>query len=132
MSFKNCKLNDDELREYTPGYPYMGKVFIPKDGTIDRENDMRLFKYGNGPISEPSDLYQFIFDYKGTPLKVQFRQALKDWNVYWCDCQIVCVNDFKYDYDDVKQALRDAMKVYAYGGYIFMEKNEKCTIHVQF
>lgn len=135
MAFKNCKLSDDELRKYEPGYPWLQKEFIPTGGTIDRENDIRLFKYGNGPVREPSDLYQFIFDYKGTPLKVQLRQELKGNDVYWRNCQIECVNDFKYDYDEVKQVLRDAMKVYAYVGFTLpqlMKKNDQLPIHIEF
>ncbi len=128
-------LNENELRSYDPGYPWQSWLhgeFIPDAGTIDRENDIRLFNYGNGPVDEPSDLYQFIFDYKGIPLKVESKQVLKDWDVFWRGCSIEQVEDFPYDYADVKQALRDAMKVYAYRGYDFMEMNKKVTVHIEF
>lgn len=135
MAFENCELNENELRSYDPGYPWQSWLhgeFIPDAGTIDRENDIRLFKYGNGPVDEPSDLYQFIFDYKGIPLKVETKQVLKDWDVFWRGCVIEHVKDFPYDYKDVEQALSDAMKVYAYRGYDFMEMNKKVTVHIEF
>lgn len=138
MAFENCRLNDDEKRSYDPGYPWQEWLhgeFMPGVGTIDRENDIRLFKYGNGPVDEPSDLFQFIFDYKGFPLRVQFRQAVKKDDVYWCDCGIERVKDFPYDYEDVKQSLRDAMKVYAFIGYsssTVMKINEKTIVHIEF
>ena len=133
MAFENCELNENELRSYDPGYPWMSWLhgeFIPDAGTIDRENDIRLFNYGNGPVDEPSDLFQFIFDYKGIPLKVEFRQALKDWDVYWYGGYIEPDKVFPYDIKDVMQALREAMEVYAYGGYDFMEMNKKVTVHI--
>lgn len=37
----------------------------PEGGIIDRENEIRLFCYGNGPFREAYNEYQFIFDYKG-------------------------------------------------------------------
>lgn len=135
MAFENCRLNEDEKRSYNPGYPWQEWLhgeFMPDAGTIDRENDIRLFKYGNGPVDEPSDLYQFIFDYKGIPLKVQFQQVLKDWDVYWYGGYIEPNKVFPYDIKDVMQALRDAMMVYAYRGYDFMEMNKKVTVHIDF
>lgn len=75
MPFLNCELNQNEFREYDPGYPFVGKAFIPYGGTIYRENDLKLFKYGNGPLREPSNDFQFIFDYKGTPLHLNCQQV---------------------------------------------------------
>lgn len=135
MAFENCRLDDDEKRTYHPGYPWQEWLhgeFMPGAGTIDRENDIRLFNYGNGPVDEPSDLFQFIFDYKGIPLKVEFRQALKDWDVYWYGGYIEPDKVFPYDIKDIMQALHDAMKVYAYRGYDFMEMNRKVTVHIEF
>lgn len=135
MAFENCRLSDDELRKYDPGYPWQEWLhgeFMPGAGTIDRENDIRLFKYGNGPVDEPSDLFQFIFDYKGIPLKVESKKVLGEHDVYWRGCSIERVKDFPYDYEDVKQALRDAMTVYAFDGYHFKEENEEMTVHIEF
>lgn len=135
MPFFNCELNQNEFREYEPGYPFMGKAFIPYGGTIDRKNDLRLFKYGNGPLREPSNNFQFIFDYKGTPLKIQLKRILNDNYVHWSNCFIEHVEKFEYDYEDVIRALRDAMKVYAYTGYstsALMKMNEQVTVHIEF
>lgn len=135
MAFKNCELNENDRREYNPGYPYMDEVFKPQGGTIDFENNIRLFNYGNGPVDEPSDLYQFILDYKGFPLEVEFKQILCENDVYWRGCSIKQVKDFPYDYKDVIQTLRDALKVYAYVGYSFstlMQMNEKAIVHIEF
>lgn len=136
MAFKNCELNDNELRKYDPGYPWQEWLhgeFMPRAGTIDRENDIRLFKYGNGPVDEPSDLYQFIFDYKGIPFQVQLGRVLEDWDVHWRGCCFLNeIDGLEYDHDAVMQALRDAMTVYAYGGYGSVKTNEKVTVHIEF
>lgn len=135
MAFENCELNENELRSYIPGYPWQSWLhgeFMPSVGTIDRENDIRLLKYGNGLVDEPSDLFQFVFDYKGFPLRVESKKVLGEHDVYWCGCSIEHVKDFPYDYEEVKQALRDAMTVYAFGGYHFKEENEEMTVHIEF
>ena len=61
MGYINDRFREDEVREYDiPNYG-KEKFYV---GTIDREKDIRLHEYRNGPVDEPSDEFDFIFDYK--------------------------------------------------------------------
>ena len=111
MGFVNCALEESERRTYrTPG---MRKDMVFWGGTIDRENDVRLFCYANGPVREPSDIYSFVFDYKGEVFDIDFYQS-------WLNHDTV---DWKIKYSDKDlnkeqlESLREAMKVFAVIGY---------------
>ena len=86
---------------------------IGHQGTIDRENDVRLFCYANGPVMEPSDVYSFVFDYKGEVFDIDFYQS-------WLNHDTV---DWKIKYSDKDlnkeqlESLREAMRVFAVIGY---------------
>ena len=60
MAFVNDKLREEERKEYN--IPYTSKVKSFYGGTIDRENDIKLFLLSNGPVMEPSDKFTFVFD----------------------------------------------------------------------
>ena len=72
MGFVNCALEESERRTYRT--PRMRQDMVFGGGTIDRENDVRLFCYANGPVREPSDIYSFVFDYKGEVFDIDFVQ----------------------------------------------------------
>ena len=116
MGFVNCALEESERRTYrTPG---MRKDMVFWGGTIDRENDVRLFCYANGPVMEPSDIYSFLFDYKGEVFDIDFYQS-------WLNHDTV---DWKIKYSDKDlnkeqlESLREAMKVFAVIGYDSCQK----------
>ncbi len=139
MGFVNRKLEENEVREYVLGYPDDGKRMAYRGGTIDTENDVRLFCYANGPIMEPSDIYSFIFDYKGKIFYIDLRQELSGNDVHWyLDCDISHFNS------EQLQSLREAMKVYAYEGFekcewsssikdpSYITMNDKSNVFVEF
>ena len=121
MGFVNCALEEREERTYKTSRMYEERIF--GGGTIDRENDVRLFCYANGPVREPSDVYSFVFDYKGEVFDVDFVQ---DWpkhdTVRW-----IKVYSNKNLNEEQLKSLREAMKVYAYNGY---STNYKFMMHV--
>ncbi len=134
MGFVNRMLEENERREYVLSYPYEGDRGAFIGGTIDDENDVRLFNYANGPSGkrEPCDIYSFVFDYKGKVYYVHLRQEVPCGNdVHWYSaCDLSGFNS------EQLQSLRDAMKVYAYEGYhihdMFKELNEKSTVYIEF
>ncbi len=76
MGFVNRMLEENEIKEYVLEYPGKGNKAKAIGGTIDKENDVKLFCYANGPSGkrEPSDIYSFIFDYKGKVYYVHLRK----------------------------------------------------------
>ncbi len=142
MGFVNRMLEENERREYVLGYPSKGKRGAFRGGTIDDENDVRLFNYANGPRGkrEPCDIYSFVFDYKGKVYYVHLRQEVPCGNdVHWysaCD-----MSDFN---SEQLHSLRDAMKVYACEGFNLREcmrlkdnpsyitRNDRSNIFVNF
>ena len=119
MAFVNRKLEENEIREYVLKWPREGVKARRNGGTIDDENNVRLFCYGNGETNkrEPSDYYQFVFDYKGKVYFIELRRKLAVGDVvFWED-------GGRYDWtvnrltEEQKQSLREAMKVYAYEGF---------------
>ena len=111
MGFVNCALEESERRTYrTPG---MRKDMVFWGGTIDRENDVRLFCYANGPVMEPSDIYSFLFDYKGEVFDIDFYQSwlnhdTVDWRMMYTNKELN---------EEQLESLREAMKVFAFIGY---------------
>ena len=111
MGFVNCALEESERRSYETSR--MDKAMAFGGGTIDRENDVRLFCYANGPVMEPSDVYSFVFDYKGEVFDIDFYQS-------WLNHDTV---DWKIKYSDKDlnkeqlESLREAMRVFAVIGY---------------
>lgn len=55
MAFENCKLEDEEQREYI--IPSTNEKVEFGGGTIDRKNDIRLHMYANGRINKSSFVY---------------------------------------------------------------------------
>ena len=111
MGFVNCALEESERRTYrTPG---MRKDMVFWGGTIDRENDVRLFCYANGPVMEPSDVYSFVFDYKGEVFDINFYQSWLNHDTV--DWKIMSTN--KDLNKEQLESLREAMKVFAVIGY---------------
>ena len=111
MGFVNCALEESERRTYETSR--MNKAMAFGGGTIDLENDVRLFCYANGPVREPSDIYSFVFDYRGEVFDIDFYQS-------WLNHDTV---DWKIKYSDKDlnkeqlESLREAMKVFAVIGY---------------
>ena len=116
MGFVNCALEESERRAYRTSR--MDKAMAFGGGTIDRENDVRLFCYANGPVREPSDIYSFIFDYKGEVFDIDF---VKYWpkhdTVRWI--KLRSIKDLN---EEQLESLREAMKVYADIGYDICRK----------
>ena len=111
MGFVNCALEESERRTYRT--PRMSQDMVFGGGTIDRENDVRLFCYANGPVREPSDIYSFIFDYKGEIFDVDFYQSWLnhdtiDWRMMYTNKELN---------EEQLESLREAMKVFAFIGY---------------
>lgn len=116
MGFVNRKLEENEIREYVLSHPKYGKKMAYRGGTIDAENDVRLFCYGNGPIMEPSDIYSFVFDYKGKVFYIDLRQEISGNDVHW---YLAC--DLRHFNREQLNSLREGMKVYAYEGFDLRE-----------
>ncbi len=130
MGFVNCALEESERRTYRT--PRMRQDMVFWGGTIDRENDVRLFCYANGPVREPSDIYSFVFDYKGEVFDIIFCKS-------WLNHDTV---DWKIRYSDKElnekqlKSLREAMKVYAVIGFAGnakgMERVNSVNVEVKF
>ena len=111
MGFVNCALEESERRTYRT--PSMRQDMVFWGGTIDRENDVRLFCYANGPVREPSDIYSFVFDYKGEVFDIDFGQNWpKHDTVRW-----IKLHTNKKLNEEQLESLREAMKVFAVIGY---------------
>ena len=111
MGFVNCALEESERRTYRT--PRMSQDMVFGGGTIDRENDVRLFCYANGPVREPSDIYSFVFDYKGEVFDIEFvKHWLKHDAVRW-----IKLHSNKELSEEKLESLREAMKVFAVIGY---------------
>ena len=116
MGFVNCALEESERRTYETSR--MNKAMAFGGGTIDRENDVRLFCYANGPVREPSDVYSFVFDYKGEVFDVDFVQNWpKHDTVRW-----IKLRSNKDLNEEQLKSLREGMKVFAAIGYTSCSK----------
>ena len=144
MAFVNRKLEENEIREYVLKWPDEGQTYRCPGATIDDQNDVRLFFYGNGPANkrEPSDYYQFVFDYKGEVYFIELRRELLNKNdVHWYFGSHLGKNKLN---SEQLQSLREAMKVYALEGFVvgraerkqkdptYIAPNEKVTVHIEF
>ena len=133
MGFVNRKLEENEIREYVLRDPYEGIKGGFRGGTIDTENDVRLFCYANGEIGkmEPCDVYSFVFDYKGKVYYINLRKKISEHVVHW---YLAC--DLRHFNSEQLQSLREAMKVYAYLGYnihdSLMEINDLVDVCIEF
>ena len=111
MGFVNCALEESERRSYRTSRMRQDMAFL--GGTIDRENDVRLFCYANGPVREPSDVYSFVFDYKGEVFDIDFVKCwIKDNTIQWTK-----LPTNKKLNEEQLESLREAMKVFAVIGY---------------
>ena len=111
MGFVNCALEESERRTYHISNLHRDMAF--GGGTIDLENDVRLFCYANGPVREPSDIYSFLFDYKGEVFDIDFYQSwlnhdTVDWRMMYTNKELN---------EEQLESLREAMKVFAFIGY---------------
>ena len=118
MGFVNSRLSEDEMKEYD--IPRYGKVKFG-GGTIDREKGIRLFDYANGPVREPSDLFDFVFDWDGCVIFVGLKQKLENGIVSWSLDYIKIPENAKMERSEVIEELRQAMKVYGYEGYRYFK-----------
>lgn len=115
MAFVNDMFREDEMREYD--IPRRGKVKFGT-GTIDREKDIRLHMYKNGPVDEPSDEFDFIFDIKGCSIFVCLRRRLEEGHmVSWSLINLDISQGENIDRNEVIVELRKAMETYGYYGY---------------
>ena len=141
MGFVNRMLEENEIREYVLAYPRKGIKGGFRGGTIDTENDVRLFRYANGSIGkmEPCDIYSFVFDYKGKVFYIDLRQEISGNDVHWyLACDVSRFNS------EQLQSLREALKVYAYEGFdiwawnrsikdpSYITMNDKSNVFVEF
>ncbi len=121
MGFVNRMLEEDERREYVLEYPKEGIKAKIVGGTIDDENDIRLFLYANGPEvnREPCDVHSFVFDYKGKIFFVHLKQEIHKNEIHWY---------FESGKDVLNEkeieSLREAMKVYVYHGFDIRDWNQ--------
>lgn len=126
MTFVNDKLRDEERKEYSIPYTRKTKTFY--GGTIDRENDIKLFYLSNGPVMEPSDKFTFVFDYKGIVKYPTLVRSEKDNDICW----YLYNSDGLQDNPDALQALREALIVYAADGYPDIGLNDRVTVYTKF
>ena len=141
MAFVNRKLEENEIREYKLHYPE--RIGHPKSATIDAESDIRLFCYALDSMyrREPSDIFYFIFDYKGKVFYLDLRRGLKENDVYW---YLEYPSDIKKFNSEQLQSLREAMKVYGYRGFniydwvgkqkdpSYISLNEEGNVYIEF
>ncbi len=129
MGFVNCALEESERRSYETSR--MDKTMAFGGGTIDRENDVRLFCYANGPVREPSDIYSFVFDYKGEVFDIDFYQTWVNHDTV--DWRVMTTN--KDLSKEQLESLRKAMKVFAGIGYkkdpLIMDHFNKVNVEVR-
>ncbi len=114
MGYINDKFREDEVREYDiPNYG-KEKFYV---GTIDREKDIRLHEYRNGPVYEPSNEFDFIFDYKGHVIFVCLVQSIIANTVNWYLKSLEIPSNAAVHRDEVIKELRAAVKTHGYKGY---------------
>lgn len=114
MGYINDKFREDEVREYDiPNYG-KEKFYV---GTIDREKDIRLHEYRNGPVDEPSDEFDFIFDYKGHVIFVCLVQSIIANTVDWYLKSLEIPSNAAIHRDEVIKELRAAVKTHGCMGY---------------
>ena len=118
MAFVNDLLRDDEIREWEPGA-----------GTIDREKDLRLF-YDGHPREDMVKNF-FIFDWKGTIIRVTMDKILKENSVLWKLKAIDIPRGSGLTKDEVLEELRNAMKVDGFTGYSIV-KYDPVEIEIDF
>ncbi len=124
MGFVNCALEKSERRSYETSR--MDDAMAFGGGTIDRENDVRLFCYANGPVREPSNVYSFVFDYKGEVFDIDFVQYWpKHDTVRW-----IKLHSNKDLNEEQLKSLREAMKVFVVTGYDISPKVMKAFNNV--
>lgn len=126
MSFVNRELEESEQREYIlkhTSHPYRDPShrITFSGGTIDDENDVRLFIYGDargvGPdFVEITDLQikYGLMDYKGEVFFFKVRQKYVQWEVHWSvdyPSWLRELGDEKIEY------LREALRAYGIEGY---------------
>ena len=120
MGFINSRLSEDEIREYDiPEY----RKFKFGGGTIDREKGIRLFKYANGPgdIRDPSNLFDFVFDWDGCVMFVGLKRKLENSTISWSLDYLDIPESTQLERSEVIEELRQAMKVYGYEGYRYFK-----------
>ena len=119
MAFINDLLNDEEIKEYKLS-EY--NIIEAGAGTIDREKNLRLFY--NGHPREDMVTNYFIFDWKGTIIRVTMNKILKKNSVLW---QLRAINipaGCGLDKNEVLEELRNAMRVYGYKGYSIIKYDD--------
>ena len=119
MAFVNDLLNDEEIKEYK-----LSEYNIIKAGagTIDREKNLRLFY--NGHPREDMVTNYFIFDWKGTIIRVTMNKILKKNSVLWQLRAIDIPAGSGLGKNEVLEELRNAMRVYGYKGYSIIKYDD--------
>lgn len=135
MNFKQYKLADEEKREYILGWPRTGEKWKPEDGIIDVENDVRLFSYGNGAVREPSDEYQFIFDYKGKVFNIIIEEKTENDFISYSlnvDSNYSESSSEFYKDENIIEALREAVKIFGNRTFYIGGRDKSEKIKIEF
>lgn len=129
MSFKNVKLLEEEIKEYQiPNY----RTIKPKKGTIDREKNIKLFKYWTN-IDDPYEK-EFVLVWDEVVIDLTLKYELVESNTcQWCLKEIVIPKGCSIRKEDILTELRKAIMTYGVLGFSDEEfRGEKAKIIVKF
>jgi len=112
MAYVNEIIPEEEKRTYMiPGY----KEITPSILTIDREKNIKLFKYWTN-IDEPHEV-SFAFVYQENVVKMVLIKHVKENTVTWNLKSIRIPDELLSQKQEVMDELRKALKTYGLFGY---------------
>lgn len=122
MAYVIERIPKEEWRGYKiPGY----KEIVPHKWVIDREKDIKLFKYWTN-IDEPHEEY-FALIWKSEVMKVVLiKDFVAENTVRWRLYQIW------RGPDELLSELRDAMEIYGFSGNPFLKKKKESKTIIDF
>jgi len=135
MGFVNRELKENEKRQYQLEYPrcnlkFRDKIYKFDGGTIDDENDIRIFIYGDAMISGPDyrelndqHIKYGLMDYKNEVLYFTVRKTYRNGDdVYWSIDQKEWLSELDAEKINI---LKDALYIYHDEGYNFRSLMKK-------
>lgn len=129
MSFENRILKEEEKRNYIVTEDNKQEQVRFRVGTIDAENDIRLFWIGRvGDWMEPSTTSRFLYDYKGKVFELVMKyEIIGPRDISW-----KCIEGVERLNQEQREGLRQAFYTYKKHGFNMMEYEEKITVKVEF
>lgn len=117
MAYVNERVPKEEARGYMiPNY----KEIVPFSWTIDREKDIKLFKYWAN-MDDPSEIY-FALVWKGMVIKVVLRKEVVENTVIWHLKALNIPEEYSLEKEKVLVELRQALKEYGLSGYMIIKR----------